>query len=174
MSFEKEALKKAAKHIAFDMYHFRLYERMYKGRSPSITPTIHQAVIYSLLLHFRVLLDFFYRKPTQDDCGVGHFRVLPEFDAAFPAAFQLPPNGAREISISLNKRLAHFTATRWTERQPDMEHYAKHFDRINTLIDSFQEALPQDMQQVFLTSMHEWRRRHPDASAERKITMPAR
>jgi hypothetical protein len=42
------------------MQHFRCYVDMYRAGKLLRYPTISQAVVYSLLLHFRVLLAFFY------------------------------------------------------------------------------------------------------------------
>jgi len=79
---------------------------------------------------------------------VGHFRVLPGFTAAFPPAIHIPPVGAREVSVNLNKRLAHMTATRWRERQPDMDYYTNYFADLESLIVAFRAALPGDMRQI--------------------------
>jgi len=124
MFFDRTELAIAAHHLAFDIHHFRFYARLHKeGRLTAFGPAVHQAFLYSLLLHFRILLDFFYKEPLQDDCCVGHFRALPEFEAAFPPAMYIPPVGARDVSVNLNKRLAHMTATRWREKQPHMAYY---------------------------------------------------
>jgi hypothetical protein len=155
MPLEAHELKPAAKHIAFDMYHFRYYAGLY--HRPSVHP-FRQAVIYSLLLHFRVLLGFFYRSPTQDDdVWIGDFQALPEFAATFPEIVVRPET--RELSKNLNKRLAHFTATRWRERQPDMGYYAGYFPGIEGMIASFTAALPSELRQVFLERTREFETR---------------
>jgi hypothetical protein len=162
MVFEKEELEHAVRDIAFDIYHFRLYVKLHRnGKLWACSPTTNQAIIYSLLLHFRILLDFFYKEPTRDDCWVGHFRVLEGFAAAFPPEIHVAPNGAREVSVNLNKRLAHFTATRWREPQPDMAHYEVYFGGIETLIVAFQEALPLDVRQMFTNKVNQWAALHP-------------
>jgi hypothetical protein len=148
MSFDRSELTKAAYHLAFDIYHFRFYARLYKeGRLTAFGPAVQQAFLYSLLLHFRILLDFFYKEPVQDDCGVGHFRIFPEFDAAFPPGTRAPV-GVRQVSVNLNKRLAHITATRWREKPPSMTYYTDYFDGIEKLIVDFQAALPGDLRQT--------------------------
>jgi len=148
MTFDRSELVRAAPHVAFDIYHFRIYAKLYKELLSPFSP-VPQAIVYSLLLHFRVLLDFFYKNPVEDDCWVGHFRVLPGFEAAFPQAIHTPPPGARQVSINLNKRLAHLTATRWREKAPDMAYYSNYFEGIEKLIVAFQAALPNDVRQSF-------------------------
>ena len=160
MVFEKDDLEQAAREIAFDMYHFRLYVQLQRDRK-FWKPTENQAIIYALLLHFRLLLDFFYKEPVQDDCCVGHFRHFKEFEAAFPPEIHEAPNGAREVGVNLNKRLAHFTATRWRELQPDMAYYEPYFGGIEVLIAAFQEALPPDVREVFTKTMGHWEAMHP-------------
>jgi hypothetical protein len=83
-------LRSAAHFAAFEMYHFLYYTGMYREDpglrvlSATLGPGFRQAIEYSILLHLRVLIDFFYYEPRQDDCWVGHFRTLPGFSAAFP------------------------------------------------------------------------------------------
>src|ERR1700720_744646 len=89
MTFGKKELTKAVKELAFDVQHFRCYLRLYReGSLRKCSPTVEQAVRYSLLLHFRLLLDFFYEQPSDDDCCADHFRVLP----GFATTFRLTPN----------------------------------------------------------------------------------
>lgn len=83
-----------------------------------------------------------------NDVWVGHFRDnFPTFAAAFPSA-DLMPNSehARAWSVSLNKRLAHLTATRCEEADPAMSYYDGYFDGVEIV--RFQAALPHHMQQV--------------------------
>ena len=162
MVFAKDELKQAAGEIAFDMYHFLLYVKLHRDRKLWIcSPITNQAITYSLLLHFRILLDFFHKEPTQDDCCVSHFRELKEFAAAFTPDMHVAPTGARDVSGNLNKRLAHFTATRWREPQKDMAYYERYFAGIETLIAAFQESLPDDIREVFTESVGKWEKMHP-------------
>jgi len=151
MVFDVPELKKAVQELAFDVQHFRCYVQLYKKpKLRQVCPAAYQAVIYSLLLHLRVLLDFFYGPPKKDDCWVRHFSVLPEFSAAFPSKILSPaPHEARELSLTLHKRLAHLTATRWEKPPRSMDYYEQYFDGINTLIDQFTAALPTDNQNDF-------------------------
>lgn len=153
MYFDKDELNKATFHIAFDAYHFRYYWRLLReGRSTQFGAAFHQALVYSLLVHFRILLHFFYGASVRDDdCWVGHFRVLPEFDAAFPKDIHAKPSWETEVRQNLNKRLAHFTATRWRDARPPLDYYRKYFPEIDQLIDAFEKALPDAARQV-LTS----------------------
>jgi hypothetical protein len=160
MSFDRTELISAAYHLAFDVHHFRFYARLHKdSRLTTFGPAVHQAFLYSLLLHFRILLDFFYKPPRFDDCGIDHFRALPEFAGAFPPAIHVPI-GATEVSVNLNKRLAHLTATRWREPQPDMSYYTDYFEGIEKLIVEFQSALPDDVRQIFDGRLQEFNKQY--------------
>ena len=115
MEFTEADLNKAVTHFAFDVQHFRCYLDLHRNTKLRRTsPAAWQAVVYSLLLHLRLLLNFFYGRPREDDCCVRHFKVLPGFSVAFPSnSLSLTPVEARQVSFNLNKRLAHLTATRW-------------------------------------------------------------
>jgi hypothetical protein len=119
-------------------------------------------VIYSLLLHLRVLVDFFFVAPKSDDCRVGHFRSLPAFEAAFPGKITVPSQEEiEELRLNLNKRLAHLTATRWREARPPRDYYARYFDDIDALLALFEKALPDDVGLEFTCAMRMWEQAHP-------------
>jgi hypothetical protein len=159
---DEAQLKEALKHLAFDVYHYHCYSKLHHEGRLTCPPVLSQAVIYALLLHLRLLLDFFYKTPKRDDIGVDHFRVFPEFDAAFPSRILDPdPNDVRQVSFSLNKRLAHFTATRWTETQKPMQFYDKYFTSIDKLLVMFEAALPDGPRQIFVNTVRDWERKHP-------------
>src|ERR1700682_5934308 len=106
-AIDRTELAKAAYHAAFDIHHFRFQARLLKeGRLTTFHPATSQSFLYSLLLHFRLLLDFFYRDPRGTIVGVCHFRMLPEFSAAFPPAIHVPPIWLDQARPNLNKRLA--------------------------------------------------------------------
>jgi hypothetical protein len=158
MLFTEAELKKAVVHLAFDVHHFRCYVELHETTNiRQICPAASQAVVYSLLLHLRLLLDFFYGPAKKDDCCVEHFRVLTGFSAAFPPNIVSPtPSEARQVSMNLHKRLAHLTATRWKERAPSMDFYQKYFDTVDKLIGKFEAALPDDVRAIFLSELHRW------------------
>lgn len=160
--FQRDELKSAAEHLAFDGYHFRCYVRLHR-ESKIQSPTLHQAVVYSLLLHLRVLLDFFFASPVKDDVCVDHFRrTLSEFRKSFPIQILEPAStDVTDLSENLNKLLAHLTATRWEKPRPTMDAYEKHFDAMNRLIDRFRDALPDDVRAAFLKGWTHWERNHP-------------
>jgi hypothetical protein len=157
MQFTEIDLRLDVNHLAFEMFHFRLYaERYPKYQTKAEHKVCFQAVIYSLLLHFRVLLHFFYGTPSKDDCCAEHFRVLPGFELAFPASIHARPLWEEEVRIHLNKRLAHLTATRWTENPPPMDYFAARFDEVLYLIQRFETALPGEVGQQFAARMNSW------------------
>lgn len=151
MQLTENQLKKAVKDLAFDVQHFRCYVQMHRNATLDGHPTAGQAVRYALLLHMRVLLDFFYGPTREDGVGVGHFRrTFPEFGTRFPKIKTPKPRDAEEVRVNLHKRLAHFTASRWEKQTPDMNYYARHFDDMEALIVSFQDALPHNLRAVFV------------------------
>jgi hypothetical protein len=81
---------KAAKHIAFEIHHFRCYSELKNsGELRTLCPAASQAVGYALLMHLRVLIDFFFSAAEQDDFHVDQFRSQPGFDAAFPPSLRM-------------------------------------------------------------------------------------
>lgn len=120
---EADELSLAAEHLAFDFFYFRLYKRLNKDiRLAFSLHGAHQAITYALLLHFRVLLDFFHMKPVKDDCCVIHFiDFIPEFKTSFGEVEE--PLTLKIVRDNLHKRLAHMTATRWREVRPEMDYY---------------------------------------------------
>ena len=159
----RDELKKAVEYLAFDMYHFRCYTKLYKNpKLGMFCPAAHQAVLYALLVHLRLLVDFFHNKAEKpDDCRLDHFKALPEFRAAFPASTKQDRKWAEKVGRNLSKRLVHFTATRWLKTQPNMKYYEEFGVTIDDLITKFQAALPQDLREVFEVHYRNWERNHP-------------
>ena len=140
--FSHEELARAAEHIAFEIYHFRTYAALKNDQNlRSICPAASQAVGYALLLHLRVLIEFFFCEPQQDDCHVVHFRALPDFTAAFPLNIHERTENTDEVANYLNKLLAHFTASRWEKHRPAWDFYDEYSPRIESLATRFENAL---------------------------------
>ncbi len=157
MVFKEPDLRIAAVHLAFDMFHFRQYAATHEQlQNDPNHRACYQAMIYSMLLHFRVLMHFFYVKPDRDDCCAEHFRVLPGFEAAFPPSIHVPPIWEEEVRTHLNKRLAHFTATRWKENQPPLNYYTARFPEVLELTRRFQASLPDEIRHHFSERMNFW------------------
>lgn len=166
MNFDRDELKQAVKDLAFDAHHFRCYVRLHReGRLSTCSPAVAQAVRYSLLLHMRVLLNFFSGPPKQDDCWVGHFTIFSGVEKEFNLGVLTPTDDARMVGMNLNKRLAHFTATRWREQAPAMDFYESFFIGIENLIDRFQASLPDDVREVFTNQLGRWEVDHPGANS---------
>jgi hypothetical protein len=154
MAFSEAELAEAIEQIAFDFFHFRFYWRHLHDNKCS--KAAHQALLYALLLHFRLLWDFFYGTPQHDDCVAGDFRVFPKFQNAFPSQVKAP-DGGKDLAVNLNKRLAHFTATRWGQTgKPPMKYYEDFFPDIDALITKFQNALPEELQESLVKTMRKW------------------
>ena len=147
--FSVDELKKAVEHLSFETQHFRCYCELYRNADLSrFSAAAHQAVLYALLLHLRLLFDFFYGGAKQDDCNVDHFNVLDGFEAGFPASIHFRDERIKKVSVDLNKLLAHLTATRWERDRPDMDQYATFIPTIDNVITRFEAALPEDVRQV--------------------------
>lgn len=139
------------------MVHFRLYAATYR----LLKGACYQATIYSMLLHFRILIHFFYGPGKyEDDCWVGDFRALPGFDAAFPS--YVTPTWERDVRVNLNKRLAHFTIVRWRDNQPTLNYYTVHFAEVLELIQRFEAALPGEIGQHFSKSVAFWKSQYQE------------
>lgn len=164
MQFNEDQLKDAVREFAFDVQHFRCYVKMHRSGMLNGHPSVAQAVRYSLLLHLRVVLDFFYGPTRQDGVGVGHFRkTFPAFGTRFRKIKVPKPADAERIRMNLHKRLAHLTSTRWEVRAPAMNYYDSYFDDTDALLIAFKDALPSDVQQVFLKGLLDWDSKHPAA-----------
>ncbi len=86
-----QTLEAALTTLAFEFYRFRANRRLLSSacnHQRRLCPVSRQAVVYPLLLHFRLLTDFFYGKPMQDDLAASHFQVVPGFDAGFFGGLQ--------------------------------------------------------------------------------------
>jgi hypothetical protein len=140
--------KTAVTHLAFDVYHFRCYSRLYRDTGLSLAT--RQAVVYSLLLHVRVLFGFFGGPPKQDDCWMGNF--VTDADARKKLT---PSDAAKSMVAELHKRLAHFTRTRWEQPAPTMDFYVQYFAELETLIVEFEAALPVEVREAF-TNRLDW------------------
>lgn len=159
--FSADELKKAVEHLAFEIQHFRCYSKLYRNADLSrFCGAATQAVQYVLLLHLRLLIDFFYGEAKQDDCTVDHFNVLNGFEAAFPASIHLRSALNKKMTADLNKLLAHMTATRWEKNRPPMNDYDSFIPTIEDLIARFESALPEDVRQVYLKHYQRWESCH--------------
>jgi hypothetical protein len=166
--FDVNDLMKAVEHLPFDMYHFRCFSKLYVNETLRVfSPAASQAVRYSLLLHLRVLIDFFYNDASQDDCHVDHFDILPGFQDAFPASIHVHSTRTKEVSLNLNKLLAHMTATRWEKPRPPMNDYDEFGPTIDDLIAQFQNALPKALADVFVRHYQRWETAHPALMTQR-------
>lgn len=122
--FWPNELIRAAEHIAFEIQHFRCYSALKSNKDLwALCPAAAQAVGYALLLHLRILIEFLFCEPKQDDCHVVHFRMIAGFaDPLPPASHQRTPR-TDEVVKHLNKLLAHFFAARWEAPRPAWDYY---------------------------------------------------
>lgn len=146
-------------HLAFEFYHFGAYRNLLNvaSRFGACRSVVDQAARYALLLHFRILIDFFFRSPKDDDVAVPHFLVLGGFADKYR-----PPEKIRnieELRGHLNKLLAHFTERRWKDPRPDMSYYDRHFDAVEGCIAAFVRALPPDFNEDLIKAIERYRKR---------------
>jgi hypothetical protein len=160
-AFDVGELTKAVEHLAFEMQHFRCYSKLHGNDDLArLCPAARQAVMYALLLHLRLLIDFFYKDATQDDCTVDHFNILDGFQAKFPASIHTNDANVKKMSTDLNKLLAHVTAARWEKPRPPMNEYDKFNPTIDNLIAPCEMALPEGIRLVFLSHYTKWESAH--------------
>jgi hypothetical protein len=155
--FWPDELTKAAEHIAFEIQHFRCYAILHNDPAlRAVSPAASQAVGYALLLHLRVLIEFFFCEPEQDDCHVVHFHALPGFTAAFPPYTHERTKHTDEVAKYLNKLLAHFTANRWEEHRPAWKYYEEYSPVIAELANKFETALQGEAKVAYDRGQRRW------------------
>jgi hypothetical protein len=164
--FSPDELVKAAEHIAFEVHHFRSFAVLKNNQElRALCPAATQAVGYALLLHLRVLIEFFFCEAEQDDCHVDHFRSLPGFTTAFPASIHERTQHTDEVVKYLNKLLAHFTATRWEERRPAWGYYDEYAPLIADLATKFEAALQGDAKAAYDGGLRKWSHHSPKVNS---------
>ena len=141
----------AAEHIAFEIQHFRCYSVLKSNKDLSaLRPAATQAVGYALLLHLRVLIEFFFCDPELDDCHVVHFHAIAGFTDAFPPAID------ERTTHTVNKLLAHFSATRWEAHPPAWDYYDEYSPTIETLSARFELSLPGKFKSAYDKGYSKW------------------
>ena len=142
-TFSRDELIKAAGELAFETQHFRCYGTLKDdAKLRAFSAAASQAVGYSLLIHLRVLMDFFFAVSKDDDCHIEHFKTLPEFAAAFPDSLHVRTTKTKAAMILLNKRMAHMTATRWEKPAQAWGYYDEYDPRFSTSSQSLRRRCP--------------------------------
>jgi hypothetical protein len=160
--FGPDELAKAAEHIAFEILHFRSYSALKTNAElRAACPAATQAVGYALLLHLRVLIEFFFCEPEQDDCHVVHFRALPGFTASFPPDIHERTPHTDEVTKYLNKLLAHFTANRWEDHRPAWDFYDEYSPVVAELATKFEAALQGEAKAAYDRGQRRWLHHSP-------------
>ncbi len=169
--FWPNELIQAAEQIAFEIQHFRCYSALKSNNDLSaLCPAASQAVGYALLLHLRILIEFFFSEPEQDDCHVVHFRVIVGFTDAFPSAIHERTTRTDEVVKYLNKLLAHFSATRWEEHRPAWDYYDEYSPTIEALSARFEQALPGEFKSAYEKGYRKWIGHSPTVAVPRSNT----
>jgi hypothetical protein len=156
-------LRDSLQDLAFEFHHFQAYRRLLQESSQhahgALCPAVQQAVTYALLLHFRLLIDFFYKPAGQDDLAAAHFSASPGFKADFLETLTAKPEWVVDVKKNLNKRLVHVTETRQEDERPRMKYYSIHFPEIDALIGGFIDALPEQFQETLKRGIEAYERR---------------
>lgn len=161
-TYSRVELIKAAGELAFETQHFRCYRTLKDDRKlAAFSAAASQAVGYTSLIHLRVLVGFFFGRPSQDDCNVDHFKVLSDF--VFPDSWHVRTADTDKVIEVLNKRLAHLTATRWEKSAEPWDFYNAYAPTILNLIDRFEQALPQDLATNYQIRYQGWESSHRGA-----------
>jgi len=151
MSFELHEAENVVEELAFEFFHFRLFRSMIRSRQPQGQS---QAVLYAFLVHLRIILDFFYMSPKQDDIGIQHVEaLLPSFKNRMANPNSLSAHDAKTLKDALNKKLVHLTGARWRMKNNDFDFYERFIDRIEADIESFEKALPPDLRSTYDKSL---------------------
>ncbi len=162
MSLSDHDFEEATSQIAYEMYHFRCLAQIYRegNRGRGLW---WQLVSQSLLLHLRILIEFFYWDTRNArDISIRHFIERDDFPCPLelhspPLTITLvssTPNRPEEMSLrqvkeALDQRLIHFGKGRSTGYHPGHEDYALCFDDLERRIRAFRTALPKDLKSVF-------------------------
>ncbi len=166
--FWPDELLQAAEQTAFEIQHFRCYSALKSNDDLSaFCPAGTQAVGYALLLHLRILIEFFFCEPEQDDCHVVHFRVIAGFTDAFPPAIHERTTRTDEVVKYLNKLLAHFSAARWEVHRPAWDYYDEYSPTIEALAAQFERALPAEFKFAYEKGYWKWIGHSPTVKAPR-------
>ena len=158
-TYSRDELKKAAGELAFEAQHFRCYRSLKDDQKlASFSAAASQAVGYTLLIHLRVLVGFFFGRPSQDDCHVDHFKVLSDF--VFPDSWHVRTADTDKVIEVLNKRLAHLMATRWEKPAEAWDFYNAYAPTLLNLIERFEQAMPPDLAANYQIRYQGWERSH--------------
>lgn len=127
-----------ARHVAYEiaMANLGASRLLALGQPQENGDFVWSAWVEVLLLHSRVLTDFFCRPPTRDDLSALHY--LPGWD---PNSEDLAWLDGHVPEI--NKRVMHLTAYR-ERRESDGRDVTETIRRLNVVMIRFLEALPPD------------------------------
>jgi hypothetical protein len=169
--------EEATVRIAYEMYHFRCLARIYRDGN-SGRGLWWQLVSQSLLLHLRILIEFFYWDCRDSrDVTIRHFVERDDF--SFPSELYSAPLKIRpvcdipgrldEMSVTqvkeaLDQRLVHFGKGRWNGYHPGHDDYERCFDELECRIVAFRTALPDHLKRAFDLRLSQFEEREKNVS----------
>jgi hypothetical protein len=132
-----------ARHVAYElaMANLGASRLLALGQPQENGDLVWSAWVEILLLHCRVLTDFFCRLPTRDDLSALHY--LPEWDRNSEDLAWLDGHVPE-----INKRVMHLTAYR-DRQENDGRDVAETIRRLNLVMIRFLEGLPPDRREWF-------------------------
>lgn len=137
----EEDLEAAASHLAYEAARLFDAAKLYPCVCESGLEQLRLLVFEALLLHLRILLDFFFPvNPRETDVIVGDF--LPNM----PAVMQSSPEWLGAYRWRLNKLLAHLTYNRVgsvRSNQMEWSDLPKHLNDMKVFWSVFLDALPE-------------------------------
>jgi hypothetical protein len=140
-------LNKSLRDLGFEIFHYQIHRQLVRTNPflPQLyDDAVEQAIMYALLLHFRLLIDFFYLpQAKQDDIVAQNFIALPGFDKSVLRKLR-KPTWLEGMRAELSKRLAHLSEARLDDHAPGFDYYAVRFAELDTAIGDFARALPVD------------------------------
>jgi hypothetical protein len=182
MLLSEHDFEEATRRIAYEMYHFRSLVQIYRDRRIGVG-LWRQLASQSLLLHLRILIEFFYWANVKlQDVTIRDFLERTDFTFPFElyscAPLVIKPvsrtaNRPDSMSLklvkeALDQRLVHFGRGRWTGYHPGLEDYALCFDDLEHRIIAFRAALPDHLKDAFDGRVSEFYER--DARVSSPIT----
>lgn len=157
MTMTRKDLCNALEHLAFEVHHFQCFSKLYKNRKLArMCPAATQAVHYALLIHMRLLLEFFFIKPKRDDVSVMHFADAIDPGVVSASQAQWEEAELKELRSQLNRKLAHFSKDRWIGQRTPMDFYMQYASRLDRQIEVFIDALPADMRERYERGLRRW------------------
>lgn len=150
MTLGDSDLRPTLDNLAFEFYHLRLYRQLLRRGIEN--QAYRQATLYALLVHARIIRDFFYAAPKFEDVAFDHFSC--HFKEGVETERALDASHAKQMKDQLDKRLAHLTSARWRNGPPpSFDLYEFALDGLEADMRMFENALSPELKHVLDAAM---------------------